>query len=178
MKLIVGLGNPGAKYKNTRHNIGFRVTEALVNKHRGHFKKRLFFNARECGLEISCRNVFVIQPLSFMNLSGPVVLKYARRLKIKPEHILVVYDDIDLPLGALKIRLKGSSGGHNGMGSVIESFRTDIIPRLKAGISAGYKPADLSEYVLSGFQDDELTQAENAVEQAVSECERWILEKN
>jgi peptidyl-tRNA hydrolase, PTH1 family len=174
MKLIVGLGNPGSKYVRTRHNIGFRVTDALVDKHNGHFKKRLFFNAKECMMEIPCCKVLVIQPLSFMNLSGRVVFKYAYKFKIKPEHVLVVYDDIDLPLGMIKIKLKGSSGGHNGIGSVIESFRTDAIPRIKVGINAGYKPADLSEYVLSDFQSDELTRAESAIEQAVLECESWI----
>jgi len=106
--------------------------------------------------------------------SGRVVFKYAYKFKIKPEHVLVVYDDIDLPLGMIKIKLKGSSGGHNGIGSVIESFRTDAIPRIKVGINAGYKPADLSEYVLSDFQSDELTRAESAIEQAVLECESWI----
>lgn len=177
MKLIAGLGNPGQRYKNTRHNIGFRAAEAFAEKHNGHFKKRLFFNARECMLEISGSRVLVVQPLSFMNLSGRVVLKYAHRFKIKPDNILIVYDDIDLLLGKLKIRLKGSSGGHNGMGSVIQSFGTDNIPRLKVGINAGYKPDGLSEYVLSNFEKDEPAQAEKAIEQAVLECERWIAEK-
>jgi peptidyl-tRNA hydrolase, PTH1 family len=177
MKLVVGLGNPGQRYKNTRHNMGFRVAEALADKHDVHFKKRLFLNARECMLEISGSRVLVVQPLSFMNLSGRVVFKYAARFKIKPDNILIVYDDIDLPLGKLKIRLKGSSGGHNGMGSIIQSFGTDNIPRLKIGINAGYKPDGLSEYVLSNFEKDEPARAEKAIEQSVLECERWIAEK-
>jgi peptidyl-tRNA hydrolase, PTH1 family len=177
MKLIAGLGNPGQRYKHTRHNVGFRVVEALAEKHNGHFKKRLFFNARECMLEISGSRVIVIQPLSFMNLSGRVVLKYANRFKIKPDNILIIYDDIDLLLGTFKIRLKGSSGGHNGIGSVIQSFGTDNISRIKVGINAGYKPDGLSEYVLSNFEKDEPTQAEKAIGQAVLECERWIAEK-
>ena len=174
MKLIVGLGNPGSKYAGTRHNIGFRVTNRIAGKYNERFKKRLFSNAKECRLEISGCSVLLVQPLSFMNRSGSVVLKYAKRLKIKPDYILVVYDDIDLPLGTFKIRLKGSSGGHNGMASIIQSFRMDAVPRLRVGINAGYKPVDLSEYVLSDFKESELAQAEQAIEQAVSECERWV----
>ena len=178
MKLIAGLGNPGSKYTGTRHNIGFRVTDRIASKYNEQFKKRLFSNAKECRLEISGCSVLLLQPLSFMNLSGSVVLKYAKKLKIEPEGILVVYDDIDLPLGTFKIRLKGSSGGHNGMASIIQSFRTDAIPRLRVGINTGYKPADLSEYVLSNFKESELAQAEQATEQAASECERWVLGKS
>jgi peptidyl-tRNA hydrolase, PTH1 family len=175
MKLIAGLGNPGSRYAGTRHNMGFHVTDRIAVKYNGQFKKRLFSCARECDLKISGRNLLLIQPLSFMNLSGRVVLKYARRLNIGPDDILVVYDDIDLPLGEFRIRPRGSSGGHNGMASVIQSFRTDIISRLKVGINAGYRPADLSKYVLSHFNDSESDRAEQAVERAVSGCERWVL---
>jgi peptidyl-tRNA hydrolase, PTH1 family len=174
MYLIVGLGNPGPRYKNTRHNIGFRVVERLAEKNKGRFKKKLFFDAKECRLEVKGKKVVAVEPLCFMNLSGKIVLRYKSRLKISPEKILIIYDDIDLPLGTIKTRTKGSSGGHNGMGSVIQSLGIDEIARLKVGINTGFKPADLSEYVLSDFEKDEITRAEEAIDDAVSECERWV----
>ena len=158
--------------------MGFSVTDKIASRYNEQFKKKLFSNARECRLKISGYSVLLVQPFSFMNLSGSVILKYAKKLKIEPEGILVAYDDIDLPLGTFKIRFKGSSGGHNGMTSIIQSLRTDGIPRIRIGINAGYKPADLSEYVLSHFKESELAQAEQAIEQAALECERWVSGKS
>jgi len=116
----------------------------------------------------------LVQPLSFMNLSGNVVVKYAKKYRIENERMLIVYDDIDTPLGSVRLRLKGSSGGHNGMASVIDNLKTQDIPRLKVGIGAGIKPAGLSEYVLSEFTKNEFKEAEKAIDKAVSDCEKWI----
>jgi len=174
MKLIVGLGNPGPRYKRTRHNMGFCVLEELAKRHGLKFKKKIFSNANECIINISGNTTVLVQPLSFMNLSGNVVVKYAKKYRIENERMLIVYDDIDTPLGSVRLRLKGSSGGHNGMASVIDNLKTQDIPRLKVGIGAGIKPAGLSEYVLSEFTKNEFKEAEKAIDKAVSDCEKWI----
>ncbi|MDD5505003.1 MAG: aminoacyl-tRNA hydrolase [Candidatus Omnitrophica bacterium] len=177
MKLIAGLGNPGSRYAGTRHNAGFLLAELLSEKYKAVFKKKLFFNARQCAFNISDTAVILVEPLSFMNLSGGVVRRYAGRLGIDPGDILVVYDDIDIPLGSFKIRLKGSAGGHNGMESVMQCMGTDEIARLRIGINSGFKPGDLSEYVLSVFEKNELTRLRQGLDGAISECERWVIGK-
>ncbi len=174
MKLIAGLGNPGEKYTNTRHNIGFQTAEILAVKNDTRFKKKLFSNARECRFTVSGNRVMVIQPLLFMNLSGTVVARYARGLKISSADILIVCDDINLPLGSVRIRPKGSSGGHNGLNSVIKSLKTEKVARLRLGIKTENNVFNLSKYVLSVFSKQELPEARAAVEKAAAACECWI----
>lgn len=165
MKLIVGLGNPGGKYARTRHNIGFRVVDAFAAKHRidvtTHTKDALVGEGRVAG-----RAVMLAKPQTFMNLSGTSIVKLMRTYLDTLDELIVVYDDIDLPLPALRIREHGSAGTHNGMKSIVESLETTRFPRLRFGVRGStYAPdRDLAEYLLDDFNPDE----ERTVEEGVS----------
>lgn len=156
MKLVVGLGNPGKQYEKNRHNVGFMAIDIFANKHDIELsvkkKKALFGKGRFNGEE-----VILLKPQTFMNLSGEAVLYLASFLKIKSEDIIVVADDSDLPLGMIRIRKNGSSGGHNGIKSLIYSLKTSNFPRVRIGI--GRPPEDsrveLSDYVLQDFTEEE-----------------------
>ena len=174
MNLVVGLGNPGSKYINTRHNIGFRVVEKLAEKYNTSIRKRLFSNARECRLTSSGRKLLLIQPLTFMNLSGIAVKGYLKRLKLDKDSLLVICDDVNLPFGQIRLRPNGSAGGHNGLSSIIERLGDANFPRLRIGVGSEGTIRDLSEYVLSDFKEDELIDVEGAISQAVAACECWL----
>lgn len=174
MNLVAGLGNPGSKYINTRHNIGFRVVEKLAEKHNAFIRRRLFANAKECKLTSFGRKLLLIQPLTFMNLSGIAVSAYLKKLKLDKSDLLVVCDDINLPLGQIRLRSNGSAGGHNGLSSVIERLGTTDFPRLRVGVSSENTIRDLSEYVLSDFEKDEFIDVEETISQSVAACECWL----
>ena len=131
--LVVGLGNPGGKYENTRHNVGFLVADELGE--RGRFPiQRLKFKALTNTAEIGGQGVLVMKPTTYMNLSGEAVGEAARFYKIAPDHVLVISDDVSLPVGKLRIRTGGSAGGHNGLKSIIQHLGSDQFPRLKVGV--------------------------------------------
>ena len=152
MKLIVGLGNPGPKYEHTRHNAGFIVLDMLAARW-GDFDWQKRFEARYA--RDRTRNVVLIEPQSYMNLSGRPAQGFATLYKVPPPRILVVVDDLDLPLGKLRLRASGSSGGHNGLKSLIEVFGTGF-PRLRIGIGRGHAP-DAIDRVLGAFTESERT---------------------
>lgn len=174
MKLIVGLGNPGSKYRNTRHNAGYRVIGELAERYGLRLKKKLFANAKEAQITIFGKKIVFVQPLTFMNLSGKSVLRYKKRFKLSLSDIIVICDDINLPLGNIRIRQQGSHGGHNGIESVIESLSSIAFPRIRIGIKTQESPSDLAEYVLSDFKEDEILKAQSAIKQAADVCESWI----
>lgn len=152
--LIVGLGNPGSDYEGTRHNAGFDVLDRLLSRAPGRFEC-----SRACSSKIWCgryagRSLFLQKPETFMNLSGEAVAPLARAEGIPPEEIMVVYDDMDLPLGRLRMRPDGGSGGHNGVASIIESLGTESFPRLRIGIGRDTDRAG-RDYVLSRFEGHE-----------------------
>ncbi len=158
MKVIVGLGNPGPRYLFTRHNFGFMVVDFLVQQLKG---KLEFFHDREVEGEwtrvlVLKREFFLLKPLTYMNLSGICVKAFSEKFEISPSDFLIVYDDIDLPLGKVRLRKKGSGGGHKGMGSIIATLKTEEIPRLRLGI--GPKPENVSmvDFVLGEFEESEL----------------------
>ena len=151
MKLIVGLGNPGEEYENTRHNVGFMV----LNYFPGNNLWQEKFNALYCEEVIDGEKVLFIKPLTYMNLSGNAVRKYMDYYKIDSDDILIVQDDLDLPVGTSRVKYNSSSGGHNGIRSIIEHLGTTKIPRLKIGI-ANDKTRDTKDYVLSKFNKQEL----------------------
>ena len=155
MKMIVGLGNPGIEYNNTRHNIGFMVIDSYAKEyHIDKFREK--FNGMYAKVFRNGEYFILLKPLSFMNLSGNVVKRFASFYKIKPEDIFIIQDDMDLPIGKIKVKFKGSSGGHNGIKNIIDNLKTEIFPRLKVGISKDDK-LDAKDYVLGKFSQNDLT---------------------
>ena len=154
MKLIIGLGNPGKQYEFTRHNAGFRMVDYFANEN--NFEINKFKNrALTAETNISGEKVIFVKPQTFMNLSGESVREIVNFYKADTKDILVIYDDISLPLGRLRIRAKGTDGGHNGIKNIIYQLKTDEFPRVKIGVSGnGDKP--LVDYVLGAFSKSEL----------------------
>ena len=154
MKMIVGLGNPGKEYEKTRHNAGFMILDNYAKtKEITSFKKK--FNGLYA-TSIHNNEIFVLlKPQSYMNLSGTVIKKFASFYKIKPEDILVIHDDLDLPVGKIKIKFKGSSGGHNGIKNIIENMKTELFPRFKVGIGKD-ENIDYINYVVGKFNKNDL----------------------
>jgi PTH1 family peptidyl-tRNA hydrolase len=165
MKLIVGLGNPGAEYERTRHNVGWHVLDAFARKFRiditRHEKNALTGSGRVAG-----GSVMVAKPLTYMNLSGDAVRLLTNAYLESTDDLLVVYDDIDLPLGKLRIRPNGSAGTHNGMRSIVSEIATEKFPRLRVGIGSAAQ-GRLRDYVLDEFSADEQPLIDRAVERAV-----------
>jgi PTH1 family peptidyl-tRNA hydrolase len=151
--LIVGLGNPGAEYRGTRHNVGFEAIELLSDRHR--IKVDRSKNQARYGIgQIGDTAIALIRPLTYMNLSGRAVAPFAKEFAIPPERILVITDDLDLVLGRVRLKPKGSAGGHNGHKSIIASLGTTEYPRLKIGIGSVDR-ANTVEHVLGNFNPDE-----------------------
>ena len=166
MKLIVGLGNPGADYERTRHNVGWMVVEAFARKFRidiaKHEKNALTGTGRVAG-----GSVMVAKPLTYMNLSGEATRLLANAYLESTDDLMIVYDDIDLPLGKLRIRPNGSAGTHNGMRSIVQILETEKVPRLRIGIGAS-DSGRLRDYVLDGFAPDEQPVVDRAIERSVN----------
>ncbi len=171
MYLIVGLGNPGRQYEGTRHNMGFDVIDCLIEKH-GIPQSGVKFNAMFGKGIIGGERVVLMKPLSFMNLSGGPVQETANYFKIDPEtEIIVIYDDIDLEPGQLRIRKKGSAGGHNGIKDIIRRLGTDNFLRIKVGVGAKPKDWDLADHVLGRFADSERKLVDEAIVRAADAVE-------
>lgn len=169
--MLVCLGNPGEKYENTRHNVGFMVADEVAQRQNKPIQ-RLKFKALTNLFPIAGEKVLVMKPVTYMNLSGEAVRPAADYYKIPPERILVVSDDTALPVGKLRIRLKGSAGGHNGLKSIIEHLGTDQFPRLRVGV--GEKPHpdyDLADWVLGTFQGEDKKAIDAAVKRAADAVE-------
>lgn len=169
--LVVGLGNPGEKYENTRHNVGFLTADELGE--RGRFPiQRLKFHALTNTAVIGGQGVLVMKPTTFMNLSGEAVGEAARFYKLPPDRVLVISDDVDLPLGKLRIRKSGSAGGHNGLKSIIQHLGTDQFPRLKVGVGGKPHPEyDMADWVLSKLQGEDKKVMDEAVGRAADAVE-------
>lgn len=168
-RAVVGLGNPGPEYRDTRHNVGQRVLDALAKTLKKSFRRdrqALVARAQWRG-----EPLYLVKPQSFMNVSGPVVGRALHRLHVTPAELVLVYDDIDLPVGTVRVRMKGSAGGHNGVKSVIESLGTPEIRRVKVGIGRPDTKARVPDHVLTAFEEDELP----AVDAAVAEAAERVL---
>lgn len=160
MWLIVGLGNPGSRYKRTRHNIGFLVLEEFAEKHGLTFSDRKDYRISRGSVENT--DIILIEPLTFMNRSGTAVKTIMNKRHISPDNIIVIHDDLDLELGRIKIRKRGSSGGHRGVESIIQMTGSQDFRRLKIGIGRNeLVPAET--YVLSRFRKEELGRIRDAV---------------
>lgn len=154
MKLIAGLGNPGKKYEMTRHNVGFLCLEYFQKKHNLNFKLNKDMNAEVAEANINGEKCIFLKPQTFMNLSGEAVDKVTRYYKIANEDLVVIHDDMDLPLGTLRLREKGSAGGHNGIKNIILHLATEEFKRIRVGIS-GHEDIDAVDYVLGRFSKEE-----------------------
>jgi PTH1 family peptidyl-tRNA hydrolase len=151
--LIVGLGNPGTEYARTRHNIGFDIADLLVEQLGGSFEDKRFAFAAECKLK--GKKVVVIKPTTYMNLSGRAVLYWMKELNIQPSQILIIADDINLGIGKIRIKGKGSDGGHNGLRNIQELLGSVDYPRLRFGAGNNFPPGKQVHYVLGKWEKDE-----------------------
>ncbi len=173
MWLIAGLGNPGKRYSRTRHNIGFWVVEAFIDKNHLVFKEKADY--RMCDGSVEDEKIVLMEPLTFMNRSGTAVKKVMDKFNIPAENLVVIHDDLDLETGKVKIRKKGSSGGHKGVESIIQNIGKNNFIRIKIGI--GRDPYILAEdYVLARFRKEELPQIKEAVSRAVDSIYSVITE--
>ena len=175
MKLIIGLGNPGKDYENTRHNIGFRYIDNYAENHNFLITKKKF-NGLAYELTINNEKVIFLKPLSFMNLSGTVVRKYMDYYKIDIKDILVIHDDLDMPIAKIKVKLGGSSGGHNGIRNIIDNLNDEKFLRLKVGISNNKE--NVIDYVLGKFSkedNEKLNKLNNKVNNIIDD---FIYNKN
>ena len=173
-KLIVGLGNPGRKYAHNRHNVGFQCLDRLAQAHGLSFARRRAKASLALG-KIADVGVALAKPLTYMNLSGQAVRPLVSFYKLSLEDILAIYDDLDLPLGTIRLRPEGGSGGHKGMRSIIEALGSQAFPRLRVGI--GRPPGnDAVSYVLSDFTADEQITLESVYERIVAAVELFLRE--
>lgn len=171
--LLVGLGNPGSKYEHTRHNVGFRTVEELARRYGLTFGKTER-KAQSADGMIRERRVLLAKPQTFMNLSGEAVRALVDFYKIAPSHILVITDDMDIPLGTLRMRKSGSAGGQNGVKSVLQHMGTQEINRLKLGIGRPPGRMDPAAYVLEPFKGDDEITARLMIDRAADAAEAWL----
>lgn len=172
--LAVFLGNPGPRYAGTRHNAGFMAADALA-KDKDLRIDRLRFHALTGELTLGDQRVLVMKPQTYMNLSGEAVAAAARFYKIPPEHVLVVSDEVSLPVGRLRVRAKGSAGGHNGLKSIIEALGSDAFPRIRIGVGAPPHPDyDMADWVLGVFRDRDAEEMKDAAARAAQAVEAYV----
>ena len=175
LSLIVGLGNPGEMYKNTRHNLGYRVVDSLAHKNNKGFKPGkgdyLF-----CEIEEEKeRNCFLIKPLTYMNASGEAVVDALDHFGLERENLFVLCDDVNLPLGKIRIREKGTEGGHKGLKSIIYHLNSIDFARLRMGIGEAPRWMDLEEFVLKEFDGEEKETVESMIEKACAVVENTLI---
>ena len=172
--LAVFLGNPGPRYDFTRHNAGFLACDALAAQ-KGFSVNRLRFQALTALTTLGGQRVLVMKPQTFMNLSGDAVGQAARFYTLPAERVIVVSDEVSLPLGKLRVRTKGSAGGHNGLKSIIAALGTDTFPRVRIGVGAPPHPDyDMADWVLSVFRDQDALEIRKAAERAAQAVECYI----
>lgn len=170
MKMIVGLGNPGTKYQETKHNIGFMVIDRLAQKYKATFKKNPF-EAEVAEFFIDGEKILLVKPMTFMNESGRAVGPLMTYFGIYPEELLVIYDDLDLAIGKIRLRQKGSAGGHNGIKSLISHLGDNVFDRIKVGIGRPEGKKTVVNHVLSGFSKEDRPLIEASIDKSVEACE-------
>lgn len=174
-RLLVGLGNPGERYRRTRHNVGFMVVDALAAR-AGAGRGTEEGEAWVAPATVAGTDVLLVKPLTFMNRSGAAVAPLVAARGLAPPDIVVVVDDVALELGQVRVRERGSHGGHNGLRSLAEELGTDDFPRVRVGIRRGEPPADLAEYVLSEFPQDDVLVVQEVVGFAADAVESVLRE--
>ncbi len=173
MKAIVGLGNPGEEHGETRHNIGFMVVDEIANRHKLEWRADLDLAYAK---KFKRTQFFLVKPETFMNRSGWALRRFASYHKIEHKDLLVVVDDVDLPLGRIRVRQQGSAGTHNGLKSVVEQLGTIEFPRLRLGIGRGDSRRDLADYVLSKFEPNEWLVLKQSITRAADAAEMFAVD--
>ena len=173
--LVVFLGNPGPRYEGTRHNAGFMAADAMARA-KGLSINRARFKALTATCDIGGESVMLMKPQTFMNLSGEAAAQAVKFHKITPDHVIVVSDEISLPIGKLRVRKKGSAGGHNGLKSIIACLGTEEFPRIRLGVGAPPHPDyDMADWVLSAFKNQDAEDMKAAAQKAAEAVECYIL---
>jgi PTH1 family peptidyl-tRNA hydrolase len=173
LRYIVGLGNPGRNYEKTRHNVGFMVIDELCKRWDLSLNKEKFKGIYGIG-SINGEKVILLKPLTYMNLSGESIRPLLDYYEIDIEDLIVIYDDLDLPTGKIRLRTKGSAGGHNGIKSTIQHLGTQNFNRLRIGIDRPVNGMKVPDYVLGAFSEDEQSEIEGAIKQGADACEKWL----
>jgi PTH1 family peptidyl-tRNA hydrolase len=173
LKLIVGLGNPGRQYLDTRHNVGFRVADEIARRHGANFETSPADAEMAKVRNLGEGGTLVAKPLTFMNLSGHAAGELLRYFRIDVADLLVVADDVNLPLGRLRVRMRGSEGGHNGLRSIIEQLGMNEFSRLRVGVGRGDTRRDLADLVLAGFEPAEQQEIDRAIVRAADAAEMF-----
>ena len=163
--LIIGLGNPGTEYENARHNIGFKVLDKLASLSNISFSADR--HADICEIIFKGRKLILVKPSTFMNLSGKAVQYWMQKTKVKQENLLVITDDIALPFGVLRLRKKGSDGGHNGLNDIQEVLGHSVYPRLRFGVGNDFSRGRQADYVLSSFTDEDHQTIDERIEMGI-----------
>ena len=173
MKLIVGLGNPGNEYRDTRHNVGFMVVDEVAGRRGLHWRNE---GQMSFAKSFGAPELVVAKPRTFMNLSGFGVSEFVNYRHVDLADLLVVVDDVDLPLGRMRAKARGSAGSHNGLKSLVEQLGTTAFPRLRIGIGRGDRRGDLADYVLAKFEPAELAVLKDVVTRAADAAEMFAVE--
>jgi PTH1 family peptidyl-tRNA hydrolase len=173
VKLIVGLGNPGAKYRQTRHNVGFAALDELARRHRVDFESAPA-EAVMARVRDFAEPVFLAKPLTFMNLCGQAVADLLRYFRVDVADLFVIVDDANLPLARLRARPRGSDGGHNGLKSIVAQLGTQEFARLRIGVGRGHAEGDLADHVLSRFEPEEQQEIAAAIARAADAAEVFV----
>ena len=177
VKLIVGLGNPGSKYHETKHNIGFMAIDLLAKELSVNFSENKTFKAEVGSAFLEGEKVYLVKPTTFMNLSGLAVRALLAYYNIPIEDFIVIYDDLDMDLGKIRFRQKGSAGGHNGIKSIIAETGTQVFDRIKVGIGRPKSGQSVSNHVLGKFEDDDYITIQQTLDKVV-ESLRYYLKTN
>lgn len=173
MKLIVGLGNPGREYELTRHNIGFMAIDELAKRWNISLNEQKFKGVFGAGF-VNGEKVILLKPLTYMNLSGESIRPLMDYYKIDVEDFVVMYDDLDISVGKLRLRMKGSAGGHNGVKSTISHLGTQEFQRIRMGIDRPKNGMKVVDYVLGRFTSEEIPDVNHSIEKAADACEEWL----
>ncbi|MED4404165.1 aminoacyl-tRNA hydrolase [Metabacillus fastidiosus] len=173
MKLIIGLGNPGKQYESTRHNVGFMAVDQLSDRLNIPLDRTKFNGLYGIG-HISGEKVILLKPLTYMNLSGECIRPLMEYYEVDDNEIVVIYDDLDIPTGKIRLRTKGSAGGHNGIKSMIQHLGTQQFNRVRVGIDRPSNGMTITDYVLGRFIEEEQADIQSAIKQSAEACEKWL----
>jgi peptidyl-tRNA hydrolase, PTH1 family len=173
LRLIVGLGNPGKQYEDTRHNIGFKVIDKLIENWDIDLNEAKFNGLFGKGM-VNGEKIILLKPMTFMNLSGEAVAPLMNYYNISSENLLIIYDELDLPPGKIRLRFKGSAGGHNGVKSIIKLIGTQEFNRIRIGIGRPKPGIEVTEHVLGKFTREETPVIEEMINKSAQACETWL----